>query len=261
MLTWRRWRPAATATLALTWQRWCAKRQCMPFRLPPPLRSDQASGAAWTDGPAALCVTTVALICMTPAAPRAADGVPAAAAAAQPPAAEPGVLRGEDFAAALQRVGPSIVRGAAVDVAPVAWEEVGGYAHVKQRLQQAVEWPLRHAGGQLLSAAQRTGSLRGARMPRVLLVRERLLTMQMRCWVVCRRVPPAGPVAAARCAAARPARLQQDTAGARCCNRQQGNLYPTVVRAGQRRRQQAHALLSGQHMHAAAALSGHQSTL
>jgi hypothetical protein len=38
------------------------------------------------------------------------------------------------------------MRGAAVEVAPVQWEQVGGYAKVKQRLQQAVEWPLQHAG-------------------------------------------------------------------------------------------------------------------
>lgn len=51
-----------------------------------------------------------------------------------------------DFAAAMQRVGPSIVRGAAVEVSPVSWGDVGGYADVKMRLQQAVEWPLQHAG-------------------------------------------------------------------------------------------------------------------
>jgi len=70
----------------------------------------------------------------------------AAAAAAATAAAPAGIITAADFAAALHRVGPSIVRGAAVEVAPVAWDEVAGYDSVKQRLQQAVEWPLRHAG-------------------------------------------------------------------------------------------------------------------
>eukprot|EP00775_Hariotina_reticulata_P006468 gene6468-6696_t len=60
-------------------------------------------------------------------------------------AAPAGVISAADFAAALHRVGPSIVRGAAVEVAPMSWQEVAGYDSVKQRLQQAVEWPLRHA--------------------------------------------------------------------------------------------------------------------
>lgn len=47
-----------------------------------------------------------------------------------------------DFAAALRRVGPSVVRGAALDVAPVSWEDVGGLEDVKRKLRQAVEWPL-----------------------------------------------------------------------------------------------------------------------
>ncbi|MEW5302448.1 MAG: hypothetical protein WDW36_005234 [Sanguina aurantia] len=49
-----------------------------------------------------------------------------------------------DFASALKRVGPSIVRGAEADIKPVLWEDVGGLQSVKLRLQQAVEWPLRH---------------------------------------------------------------------------------------------------------------------
>jgi hypothetical protein len=77
-----------------------------------------------------------------------ADGCVAAAgsAAAAAAAAGDGLVTAADFAAAMHKVGPSIVRGAAVEVAPVQWEAVGGYAKVKQRLQQAVEWPLQHAG-------------------------------------------------------------------------------------------------------------------
>lgn len=76
-------------------------------------------------------------------------GLQAAAAAAdgQDAALQPGLVTAADFAAAMQRVGPSIVRGAAVEVSPVSWDDVGGYAGVKQRLRQAVEWPLQHAGG------------------------------------------------------------------------------------------------------------------
>lgn len=65
-------------------------------------------------------------------------------------AAGEGHVTAADFAAAMHRVGPSIVRGAAVEVAPVAWDQIGGYAKVKQRLQQAVEWPLQHAGEQAI---------------------------------------------------------------------------------------------------------------
>jgi len=68
------------------------------------------------------------------------------AAGQQDPFEQQGHVAAADFAAAMQRVGPSIVRGAAVEVAPVSWDEVGGYADVKRRLQQAVEWPLQHAG-------------------------------------------------------------------------------------------------------------------
>jgi hypothetical protein len=77
----------------------------------------------------------------------------AAAAAAEEDAPNPaGTVAAADFAAALQRVGPSIVRGAAVEVSPVSWEDVGGYGSIKRRLQQAVEWPLQHAGVRVCAA-------------------------------------------------------------------------------------------------------------
>ena len=94
-----------------------------------------------------------------------ASGWPAAAtelapAATTPAAAGPqqlseadGLVSADDFAAAMQLVGPSIVRGAAVEVAPVSWCDVGGYDELKQRLQQAVEWPLQHAGQMAAAAA------------------------------------------------------------------------------------------------------------
>ncbi|KAJ1917975.1 hypothetical protein IWQ60_007619 [Tieghemiomyces parasiticus] len=49
-----------------------------------------------------------------------------------------------DFQAALTRVGPSMQRGLALDVAPLTWDDVGGLAEVKQQLRQAVEWPLQY---------------------------------------------------------------------------------------------------------------------
>jgi hypothetical protein len=70
----------------------------------------------------------------------------AAAAADTPDLQQQGLVTSADFAASMQRVGPSIVRGAAVEVSPVNWDDVGGYTEVKQRLRQAVEWPLQHAG-------------------------------------------------------------------------------------------------------------------
>lgn len=51
-----------------------------------------------------------------------------------------------DFAAARRRVGASLVRGVAVEPAPVTWADIGGLEDVKRRLRQAVEWPLLHDG-------------------------------------------------------------------------------------------------------------------
>jgi SpoVK/Ycf46/Vps4 family AAA+-type ATPase len=74
-------------------------------------------------------------------------------------AAADGLVTAAHFAAAMHKVGPSIVRGAAVEVGPVQWEQVGGYAKVKQRLQQAVEWPLQHAGEGGRLAGRQLGKL------------------------------------------------------------------------------------------------------
>ncbi|GAX73043.1 hypothetical protein CEUSTIGMA_g496.t1 [Chlamydomonas eustigma] len=65
-------------------------------------------------------------------------------AAQQDSATSIGILSAADFAVAMRKVGPSIARGAAVEVSPVRWDEVGGLEEVKRRLQQAVEWPLQH---------------------------------------------------------------------------------------------------------------------
>mmetsp|Transcript_14303 Transcript_14303/g.46979 ORF Transcript_14303/g.46979 Transcript_14303/m.46979 type:complete len:358 (-) Transcript_14303:166-1239(-) len=68
------------------------------------------------------------------------------AAAEKEASAEPQPVSSADFAAALRRVGSSLVRGLAAEVRVRTWEEVGGLEEVKRRLRQAVEWPLVHAG-------------------------------------------------------------------------------------------------------------------
>jgi transitional endoplasmic reticulum ATPase len=51
----------------------------------------------------------------------------------------------EHFLAALQEVEPSAIREVFVEVPNVKWADVGGLARLKQRLVEAVEWPLRYA--------------------------------------------------------------------------------------------------------------------
>ena len=50
-----------------------------------------------------------------------------------------------DFQAALREVEPSAIREVFVEVPDVGWDDVGGLDEVKQRLIEAVEWPLKHA--------------------------------------------------------------------------------------------------------------------
>jgi transitional endoplasmic reticulum ATPase len=50
-----------------------------------------------------------------------------------------------DFNAALREVEPSAVREVFVEVPNVTWNDVGGLDDIKQRLREAVEWPLKHA--------------------------------------------------------------------------------------------------------------------
>src|SRR5664280_3575204 len=54
-------------------------------------------------------------------------------------------IRMEDFLDALREVEPSATREVFVEVPDVQWEDVGGLAQVKQRLVEAVEWPLQYA--------------------------------------------------------------------------------------------------------------------
>lgn len=50
----------------------------------------------------------------------------------------------DDFLAALAEIEPSAVREVFVEVPDVRWEDVGGLAATKQRLIEALEWPLKH---------------------------------------------------------------------------------------------------------------------
>ena len=54
-------------------------------------------------------------------------------------------VRMSDFFAALREVEPSAIREVFVEVPNVSWKEVGGLSRVKQRLLEAVEWPLQYA--------------------------------------------------------------------------------------------------------------------
>ncbi|MCD7461571.1 Cell division control protein 48 B [Datura stramonium] len=51
----------------------------------------------------------------------------------------------EDWKHARLVVGPSITRGVTVEIPKVSWEDIGGLKDIKKKLQQAVEWPLKHS--------------------------------------------------------------------------------------------------------------------
>ncbi len=70
-------------------------------------------------------------------------------------------VRREDFVEALREVEPSATREIFVEIPDVYWRDVGGMAEVKQRLLEAVEWPLQHP--QLFASA-------GIRPPRGILL-------------------------------------------------------------------------------------------
>jgi len=50
----------------------------------------------------------------------------------------------DDFLGALREVEPSAIREVFVEVPDVRWSDVGGLAKVKERLVEAVEWPLKY---------------------------------------------------------------------------------------------------------------------
>ena len=57
------------------------------------------------------------------------------------------VITAEDMSSALKVVRPSTLREVLVDVPKVQWSDIGGQDDTKQKLKEAVEWPLKvHLG-------------------------------------------------------------------------------------------------------------------
>jgi AAA family ATPase len=54
------------------------------------------------------------------------------------------VVQRDDMLRGLQRIKPSIVREVLVQVPKVYWSDIGGQDDIKQRLKEAVEWPLKN---------------------------------------------------------------------------------------------------------------------
>jgi AAA family ATPase len=50
----------------------------------------------------------------------------------------------EDVMHAMSEIRPSAMREIMVDIPKVKWDDIGGYDEVKEKLKQAVEWPLLH---------------------------------------------------------------------------------------------------------------------
>jgi transitional endoplasmic reticulum ATPase len=50
----------------------------------------------------------------------------------------------DDFLSALREVEPSAIREVFVEVPDVRWQDVGGLGAVRQRLMEAIEWPLKY---------------------------------------------------------------------------------------------------------------------
>ncbi|MDP3992370.1 MAG: CDC48 family AAA ATPase [Nanoarchaeota archaeon] len=54
------------------------------------------------------------------------------------------IIKHEDFIEALKVVRPSAMREVLVETPNVGWKDIGGLDKIKQELQEAVEWPLKH---------------------------------------------------------------------------------------------------------------------
>lgn len=50
----------------------------------------------------------------------------------------------EDIQAAMQTTRPSALRSVFLETPQVSWSDIGGQSSVKQKLQEVIEWPLRH---------------------------------------------------------------------------------------------------------------------
>eukprot|EP00899_Mesostigma_viride_P011758 jgi/Mesvir1/20583/Mv14823-RA.3 len=55
------------------------------------------------------------------------------------------MVTSEDFQAAMEKLGPSLVRGMTTEVPRVTWDAIGGLDATKKRLAQVIEWPITHA--------------------------------------------------------------------------------------------------------------------
>ncbi|KAK6921897.1 AAA ATPase, AAA+ lid domain [Dillenia turbinata] len=55
------------------------------------------------------------------------------------------ILTNDDWKDARLVVGPSITRGITVEIPKVSWEDIGGLKDLKKKLQQVVEWPIKHS--------------------------------------------------------------------------------------------------------------------
>lgn len=55
------------------------------------------------------------------------------------------MLRMVDWDNARSEVRPSITRGVTKEISKVTWDDIGGLHDLKKKLQQAVEWPIKHA--------------------------------------------------------------------------------------------------------------------
>lgn len=51
----------------------------------------------------------------------------------------------EDWESARAEVHPSMTRGITTEIKKVTWDDIGGLKDLKKELQQAVEWPIKHA--------------------------------------------------------------------------------------------------------------------
>ncbi|MCK5044074.1 AAA family ATPase, partial [Candidatus Pacearchaeota archaeon] len=56
------------------------------------------------------------------------------------------IIKHDDFTDALRTVRPSAMREVLVETPNVTWESIGGLENIKQDLQEAVEWPIKHPG-------------------------------------------------------------------------------------------------------------------
>lgn len=57
---------------------------------------------------------------------------------------EHGVITFADFLHALPSIRPSALRSLIVETPRVSWSDIGGVSHIRERLREAIEWPLLH---------------------------------------------------------------------------------------------------------------------